>query len=148
MSKRAKVDTISASDKGERYDAAFASVTKAQKSSLLDFVYTWTIQDIESIHERTNKVFLKKNNSAYHQKRRSFEILTFFMDKDFLTVPTNPLQFNRWKTTYVADAKNSIQKTKNVMIEKGIVGDKVDIKITHLVKGYKKTLEALQSLPK
>ena len=91
----------------EFYDA-FDTVAKAQRTqTLLDFVFQWVYTSIESKQSKATNL---KSNSAYHQKRKAFVLLSFFMDEKELSVPDDPLLFTTWKAAFVMSANNSIER--------------------------------------
>ena len=134
----------------EFYDA-LDTVAKAQRTqTLLDFVFQW---DYTSIESKQSKATNLKSNSAYHQKRKAFVLLSFFMDEKELSVPDDLLLFTTWKAAFVMSAKNSIERTSNIMIENGSIPiekhSKTSIvKVSHLHAKFKEKLNLLEAAKK
>lgn len=129
------------------FDKAYNSVCKVKSGGLLDFVYQWVTTKVSKKYECAKKI---KQVSGYHQKRKAFKLLTFFMNEEDLQEPSDPTAYHAWEDKFLDAARNSIKTTTQIMIDNNLVSvDKrtntYKVMLSHVVKKNKLLVELLNS---
>ena len=53
--------------------------------------------------------------TTFHNRKKAFKLLTYFMGEELMTVPSNATSFCSWRESFVENAETSFTSLKQVL---------------------------------